>query len=163
MINAPVEFGGQVLLGLTDEKSMRDALKIRLRGTQSIRFGAPPDNPINRVEASQRAGRGFAVRRFAVIDELDAVDGGNMFHPMYQAREIKYGASDGFRINAKRARGGIGRGGILPIVPAGQSDRGLQIANRPPAIFEQTTIRRDPVQQPPAGGHRYDIEVISQT
>ena len=104
---------------------MCDALKIGLRCTQPIRFGAAPGNPINRVKASQCSGRGYAVRRFAVIDKLDAVDGGNMFHPVRQAGEIEYGAGDGFGINTKCARGGIGSGSILPIVPPGQGGRGL--------------------------------------
>ena len=59
-----------------------------------------------------------------------------MFHPVRQSGEIEYRARDGFGINAKGARGGIGGGGVLPIVSPGQSDRGLQIANCPPAILE---------------------------
>ena len=48
-----------------------------------------------------------------------------MFHPVRQAGEIEYGAGDGFGINTKCARGGIGSGSILPIVPPGQGGRGL--------------------------------------
>jgi hypothetical protein len=156
-VHPAFELIGKCLLGLTDQEGVGDAAKTGLQRLQAIRFVAPTGDPIDRAIAGQGTRRRIAIGRLAVVDELDAVDGRDVFHAVGQAGEAEQRPGDDFGIDSKRPRGGIGGRRVLPIVPAGQRHGGFQIAHRLAVILEQTAIGGDAVEKAAAGGDGHDV------
>ena len=92
-------------------------------------LGHAARDPIDGVVAGQRARGRVGVGGLAVVDVAHAADGRDQLLPVCQAREGHDAARGGIAAHVDGAHRGIGRGGVLTVVHAGQSARLGQVGH----------------------------------
>ena len=83
----PAERRGEALGRLADQIGVAHAIEPGQHGIEAALLGPPARDPVDALEAGERARRRVRVGRLAVVDELHAVDGGHGLQAMGEARK----------------------------------------------------------------------------
>ena len=150
--DAAFEGSREALARLADQEGVGDA---RIEGLEPVEAGllrATAEDPVDRLVAGERLGRGVGVGRLAVVDVADVADGRDQLLAVGEAGIALDARDDLRRGQADRGAGGEGGGGVLPVVLAeqvgrvGQSQHALGLAGA--VVLQPAVMGVD------AAGHR---------
>ena len=109
---------------------MAQPVEMGFQRLQPALFGPAAGDPVDGVVAGKRLGRGIRVGGLTVIDVGNAVDNRYLLLAVDQSRVALDAGHDHMGLGAGGLGGGVGRGGVLPIVHAGQGRHPLQVEHR---------------------------------